>query len=664
MNEFNGQCVVFSYPRFKEAWTVTRSSVKTASQSEGGNLCGIAGIVNFDGRPVDRADLQKMTDTLAHRGPDAQAVWIDGHVGFGHRRLAIRDLSDAGAQPIQDRSAAATVTYNGEIYNDLSIRAALEARGVAPFTSTCDTEVIAPGYREWGLEAFFRLEGMYALGLWDHREQRLVLARDPIGIKPLYYSRVGRSLRFASEIKALLSLADQPRSLNSASLHRYFAQGYAGPERTLVEGIFPLPPGCILVADRQSFRIERFWQPKRSAVTRNLDEALFEFDALWDQVVKDQLISDVPLGLLLSGGIDSALVASALKHHPEVSTYTATFGDRSFDESSLAAVSAQQAGLSQELIAIDTQANLEAVFRDVVAKTDGQLADSSSLAFYALCQRASKKVKVLLTGDGADEFFAGYETYGATMLAHIVGNFVPSHLARLSSLALFASSSRKDGRIRPAEKAARFFAGLANGSGNAHPQWRRYLFPEAQNKVYGSAMRSLLTEDPMADYASSLQGKGGVIDRALIADQSYYLPGDLLMKSDSMSMAHGVEVRVPFLDRRIMEFANGLDLSLLRTSAGQGKRILRRALTRRGLPPGVTKAPKQGFNIPVAAYLAGPLRTVGDKLLDAEADCLSPFLDAGEVRRMWRRHIDGDLAGSYALWTFLSLAVWRTSAGI
>ena len=606
-----------------------------------------------------------LTEALAHRGPDGSGVWVDGNVGLGHRRLAIRDLSDAGAQPRIDTAAKLAVVYNGELYNDLSLRRALGDSAGTSFQTTCDTEVIAPSYRLWGEDAFLKFEGMYAIALWDQEHERLILARDPVGIKPLYFSFVGQSLRFASEIKALLALEDQPRRLSPESLHRFFAQGYPGPARSLIDGIVPLPPGSTLVADRNGWRVTNFWQPQRHTKVIGFEQALHDFERLWTEVVDDQLISDVPVALLLSGGIDSALIAEALPGRADLSAYTATFGLSAFDESGLAATTAKHVKLRQKFVSVDTETDIEARFLDVVAKVDGQLADSSALAFYSLCQSAGKEVRVLLTGDGADEFFAGYETYRATRVATSVAPLLPASGMRFLSDVLFASAAASQAKIGTAEKLARLLAGMANGGNQPHPQWRRYLFPEQIEGLYGNGMKDVDRRvDALDEYAAALGTEGSVMDRALIADQRYYLPGDMLMKTDSMSMAHGVEVRVPFLDRRIMDFANSLDTNLISPLRGPDKRLLRKYLETRGLPASLTRGSKKGFNIPVASYLRNGLRSLGEKLLDREADCLAPFLQPDAVRRLWRSHIDGNSRSSYTLWTFLTLATWRTTAGI
>ncbi len=576
-----------------------------------------------------------------------------------------RDLSDNGKQPMVDARAGVTVTFNGEIYNDHSLRQQLSAQAGATFATACDTEVIAPAYRHWGLDAFLKFEGMFALALWDEVNERLILARDPIGIKPLYYSQVGNSLRFASEIKALLVLDDQPRTLSPTAIHSFLAQGYPGPKHSLIAEIQPLSPGSVLVADRNGINVTQYWRPERKVRYTDQAEAMDHFATLWRQVVDDLLISDVPVGLLLSGGIDSALVAAALDRKDGLKAYTARFDDALFDETSLSAASANHAGMDQVFVSLDLAGDLETKFLDVVAKSDGQLADSSSLAFYSLCQHARGEVPVLLTGDGADEFFAGYETYRATRIAACLDPVVPGALAGGMARLIAAKADLNRGRANVWDKAARFLAGMANGNGVAHSQWRRYLFPEMAEGLYGPAMTGLhRSVDPLSDYSDAYRMGGSVMDSALLADQIHYLPGDLLMKSDTMSMAHGVEVRVPFLDRRIMEFANSLDVSMLSPMRGPDKKFLRDALGRVGLPDQVTRAPKRGFNIPIDAYLRGPLRPLGERLLYQNAGLVEPFLRADAVRTLWRAHLDGELKASYVIWSILTLAAWRDMASL
>lgn len=606
-----------------------------------------------------------MISRLEHRGPDGSGIWVRENVGLGHRRLAIRDLSDGGRQPMEDETGSIHVSCNGEIYNDIDLRRTLEREQGTRFKTTCDAEVIAPAYRHWGTDVFSKFEGMFAVAIWDETRQRLILARDPIGIKPLYFSLVGKSIRFGSEIKALLALPDQPRTLSVEGINSFLAQGYPGPEKSLLNGITPVPPGSYLIADRDGITIERYWAPKRTGELHKLDDAVDAFHELWRTVVGDLLVSDVPVGLLLSGGIDSALVATALKGRSGVGAYTARFRETAFDETGLSSFAAKYANLDQKFVSIDTDDQLEARFLDVVAKSDGQLADSSSLAFHALCEKAKGDVRVLLTGDGADEFFGGYETYRATRMAALLRPVLPSPAAAAIAGLAAAFSGLNRGRVSGADKIARFFAGIANGPDCPHAQWRRYLFPEDARQLLGKEMLDLSSRvDPLADYNAAYDKNLPPIDAALLADQRYYLPGDLLMKSDAMSMAHGVEIRVPFMDTRIMEFANRLHPSLLTPLRGPDKRLLRESLAALDLPREVTRASKRGFNVPVDAYLRGPLKTLGNRLLDQQAERLEPFFRPDAIRNAWREHIDGTSRLSYVLWSALTFAAWREIADL
>lgn len=627
-------------------------------------MCGITGIVNFDGVPVHRDLLLRMTVTLSHRGPDASSVWTRDNVGLGHHRLAIRDLSAAGLQPMAHPTKALVVTYNGEIYNDRQLRRAIEQQSALQFTSTCDTQVITPAYDLWGAAAFDRFEGMFAIAIWDAQEQQLVLARDACGIKPLYYTWDGARVRFASELKALLADHTVPRALSPSALHTYLAQGYPGPSHTLVEDIRPVPPGSYAVFSRQGILVRRYWMPRRTGEITDLSEALGRFRSLWPQVVQDMLVSDVPVGLLLSGGIDSALIATALKDR-SARAFTARYTHKAFDETGAAAVVAAHAGLNHVTVPVDEGLDIEARFRKVVHHFDGNCADSSGFAFHAVCEAARKHVPVVLTGDGADEFFGGYETYFASRLARWLGWVTPRAAARGLSKAFAGLARRDSGRIPTTEKLARLFAGIGLGTGADHVHWRRHSYPDVYRALYGPGLADLADCDPLEEYAQHVRAASGtLVDRCMLADETYYLPGDLLVKSDAMSMAHGLEVRVPFLDRRVMELAGQIHCDLLVPLFGSGKRVLREALSSTGVDPSVVKGPKRGFNVPVAHYLRSALRPLGDRLLVREADVLSPYLSPDGVANLWREHQESKANHGYLLWTLLSLALWRETAGV
>jgi asparagine synthase (glutamine-hydrolysing) len=561
---------------------------------------------------------------------------------------------------MHDPSGAVTVTYNGEIYNDRDLKPAITGKTGVAFRTTCDAEILAPGWLAWESALFARLEGMFALALWDSRHHRLVLARDHIGVKPLYYAREGRSIRFASEVKALLAAPDQPRKLSAEDLHRFLTSGYTGPESSLLEDVKQVPPGCLVIADRDGVRIVRFWKPARNGGIQNLEAAVEAFGPIWQKTVTDMLVSDVPVGLLLSGGIDSALIATELMGSG-LPAFTAQFSG-AWDESRYATQVANASRLPHYLVPINANAEVEATFKSVVHHLDGQIADSSCFPFFKVCQRARERVPVLMSGDGADEFFGGYETYRASRIASWLGAAVPAPVARGASRAFRRAAVGSDKPVSVADKLHRLFSGIAvAGAEHAHAEWRRYLMQDEMTQLYGPGLAGQERVDPLANYSAAVaNGDGDLVDRCLLADQTYYLPADMLLKSDAMSMAHGLELRVPFLHPRIMEFAGMLDASLLTPLFGPDKRILRSALQGRGLGSEVTKRKKHGFNTPVAAMLRNGLRSLGDRLLDREADVLAPHLAPDGVRRMWREHLAVRADHGYALWTLLTLAVWKT----
>jgi asparagine synthase (glutamine-hydrolysing) len=621
-------------------------------------MCGIAGILELSGRPVDRDALLRMTRALAHRGPDDEGTFVAGAVGLGHRRLAIRDLSPAGHQPISDPTGRITVSYNGEIYNEAELRRALERDHGARFRSRCDAELLPAGYLAWREGLFERLEGMFAIALWDAAERRLVLARDPMGIKPLVASRTGSTWRFASELKGLLADPAQPRRLDPEGLHAFLAQGYVGPTATTLSGVESLAPGTWRSIEAAGGRVveRRFFEPARRPEVRRLDEAVDAFLPAFREVLSGITVSDVPIGVLGSGGIDSSLVALALRERAELPVFTACFADPSHDESPRAAEIAALAGQRHHRVPVE-EGDVESEFRAVVRHFDGQVADASGLAFHVLARAVRKHATVVLSGDGADELFGGYDTYRATRVASALARWLPADWLRAAGRAAGRLGGAREERLPPGEIAARFLLG-AGSPGAAHAEWRRLVFGEDLPRLYGPALQPVIDRDPLAAYVRALAGPGALVDRCLLADQRHYLPGDLLPKVDAMSMAHALEVRVPFLERRVIAVAERLDARVLCPLFGRGKRVLRAALARLGAPPSVTRAPKHGFNVPVSRTLRGPLAPLAERLLVAEAERLAPFLDPAGTSALWREHRERRRNHGFALWALLTHAAF------
>ena len=625
-------------------------------------MCGIAGILNLDGRGVERAVLQRMNAALAHRGPDAGETWTDAAVGFAHRRLAIRDLTEAGRQPMSDPAGRITVTYNGEIYNEAELRTELERDFGTVFRSHCDTELLPAGYLAWGDALFSRLEGIFAIGLWDSVNKRLILARDSIGTKPLFFSQVGSTVRFASEIKGILADPSHPREFDAEGLHRFLAMGYVGPDATTMRHIRQVEPGSLTIYENGVESSRRFWQPRRAPVFRRLDEAVEAFLPLFEHVVSDQLISDVPVGILQSGGIDSSLVAWSVAKRGKFPLLTASFAEQSHDESKTAALVAQQTALPHRVVPIHEDPDPAATLKRVVHHFDGQVADESAGPLLLLTAELRRNATVALSGDGADEFFGGYPTYRATRLAQRFGGAIPAAVARSLGKMMYAASGANETRLPATALLSRFLLGLAAGGSFAHAEWRRYIPEFLLPRLYGGALKHLADVSPMSGYRAAIENADGptLLDRCLIADQTWHLPAGLLMKTDAMSMANGVEIRVPFLDRRIMELSGACSLDLIVQPDGPTKPLLRKALRDKGAAEAIWNAPKRGFNNPLSGLLRGTLRPLSETIFENSPDLFAPYLQPDAVRALWREHAGLKRNHSYALWPLLTFALWRS----
>jgi asparagine synthase (glutamine-hydrolysing) len=625
-------------------------------------MCGVAGIYYSDRRLVHEQTLRAMVTALHHRGPDDSGIFIAPGIGLGHARLSIRDLSPDGRQPFADPSGRVMVSYNGEIYNDAEIRAELERDFGFRFRTSCDTEIIPFGYLAWGDRLFDRLEGMFAVALWDRDERRLVLARDGVGIKPLYYSEANGAVRFASEIKGILADPEQAERLSPEGLHAFFAMGYVGPEHTTFEGVRQIAPGTV-VNYCESKRTERkFWRPTRTADITDIQDATSELDRLWTKVVGDQLVSDVPVGVLLSGGIDSTLVALAAdRSRHKLPLFTASFSNQSFDETPVARTVADKIGAELNPVPVDVRSDLGELLAKVVHHYDGQSCDEASLALFLLSREVRRQVTVVLSGDGGDEFFAGYPTYGASKWAARIGPLLPESAWNQFGQLFYRMGSGGQKRLPLSAVAYRFAFGATGDPSLSHANWRRYVPQFMLPKLYGSALRPLLATDPFRGYKAELaNAEGDLIDRCLLADQRWHLPGGLLLKSDAMTMAQSLELRVPLLDRRIMDFAGRCHADLLLSRRGEKKALLRMLARRMEAPAEVTEGAKKGFNAPLAGLLRRELRPTAERVFERDADALDPFISPDGARQLWREHASGSRDHSYAIWPILHFAISRT----
>ncbi len=623
-------------------------------------MCGVTALMRLDGAPVEERVLRRMTQTVAHRGPDGEGIWIEGSIGLGHRRLAIRDLGPTGHQPMISSGGDVVLSYNGEIYNDKELRVSIQRETGYRFLGSSDTEVIVAGWLAWGEEVFTRLDGMFAAILWDRRTKTLCLARDAVGIKPLYRTCTPEFVAVASEIKAILPALKKEPALSASALHAFLAQGYVAPTRSLYDNIEQVPPGTIEVFRDRVWRQRTFWEPRRIGGINSLTEAASEFVAVWEKTIADVLVSDVPVGVLQSGGIDSSLVSlMATRTHPGLRLFSAGFEEPSHDERKMAAISAAASGSPLTVVPVDVDHDAAQLFTSVVRHFDGQVADASALAVFALSRTVRQHVKVVLSGDGADEFFAGYTTYTASQAAHAIRKLVPSSLASIFGRGLGALGGANERRLPPIQILSRFLLGL--GGRQPHTEWRRLVPAFVLPDLYGPGLMPELAHSPLAGYEAAMKGETS-LDACLLADQNFYLPADMLTKVDAMSMAHGLEVRVPFLSRSVLDLAARIDAKVLHPLSGPPKAPLRQALEILGGPKTISRAAKRGFNVPVDRLLRGSLAGLAGRLLDREADDLAPWLSPSTVRSLWHQHRDNRRSWGYALWPILTFATWRKTA--
>ncbi len=615
-------------------------------------MCGICGLAGRNGAGVEPARLRAMNEHLRHRGPDDAGELYDGPVGLAMRRLSIIGLGN-GHQPIANEDGSIHIVLNGEIYNHEQLRGELRARGHS-FSTDSDVEVVIHAYEDEGLDCLKRLRGMFALALWDVRAQRLVLARDAFGIKPLYWTERREGLAFASELKALMRDPAFSRELDPAALEAYLAFNSIPAPMTIFRAARKLRPGHLLIWQDGRTDVRCWSRPKPVPAGRERAESADELaeelrDRLRDSV-RAHLVSDVPVGVLLSGGVDSsALTALAAEESSaRLSTFSIGFEEKSFDELDRARLVARRYGTDhhEEVLrpdAVDLLPRLAQAF-------DEPMADSSSLATWLVCELASRHVKVVLSGEGADELFGGYFTYVADELATWVGR--PAALA--APLARMLPSSSR--RVSLDYKLKRFTAAAA-----LPPLERHHAFKE----IFGAEMRHALLNgsaagsDPVELLRARHAETAGVeaIARLQDVDVGIYLPDDLLVKTDRTSMAHSLEARVPFLDPEVYELAGALPRHL-RVRAGAKKRLLRKAIEPL-VPRSIVHGPKRGFSIPAAAWLRNELKPMAQDLLAPDVIRRQGIFAPEAVTDVLERHTSGREDLSRQLWGLLTFAVWH-----
>jgi asparagine synthase (glutamine-hydrolysing) len=621
-------------------------------------MCGICGIYEFSrGRPADGELLEQMNATLVHRGPDGGGVQLDGPVGLAARRLAIIDLQH-GDQPMVAADGDVCVVQNGEILNHLELRAELERDG-ARFRTRCDTEVLLHAYLRHGPEFVSRLRGMFAIALWDRRQARLLLARDRFGIKPLYYElRPGR-LSFASELKALLRQPSFSRDVDPDALHAFLAFNSIPAPLTIYRSARKLPPGHLLICDGDGARISRYARPAPAPADElrgeSADELAGELRERLEESVRAHLLADVPVGVLLSGGVDSSvLTALAARVSPyRVSTFSIGFKERSFNELDLARRVAARYGTDHHELVVAP--HVGELLPKLVAAFDEPFADSSSIPTYLVSELAAQHVKVVLSGEGGDELFGGYETYSADQLALRVG----AAAARLAPLVERLPSS--SGRVSLDYRAKRFVRASALPPLERHHGWKEIFSPAQQAELLQPDWRRA-PSDPLGVWRERFAetSDAPLLARLQDVDLGIYLADDLLVKTDRMSMAHSLEARVPYLDPVVAELALALPTAM-KVRGLSKKRLLRRTAAEL-IPREIVRARKRGFSIPAAAWLRGELEPLARELLAPERIRGQGFFEPGFVIRLLDEHVARRQDHSRQLWGLISFSLWAEQA--
>ena len=625
-------------------------------------MCGIAGILEFErDTRVDISALRRMCAVMEHRGPDDEGVFVDGAIGLGVRRLSIIDLA-TGHQPIGNEDGSVTIVFNGEIYNHAELRAQLEGRGHS-YRTHSDTETIVHLYEEYGRECVKHLRGMFAFAIWDGRKKSLFLARDRLGIKPLYYHRSRERFLFGSEMKVILAAGLKPLFRRGA-LPEYLAFGYLSGEQTFYENVCKLMPGCTLEVDsREAVTLESYWDlPAEAGPERAEGYYIERYRELLEQAVSSHLMSDVPLGVFLSGGLDSSAVAALMTkvRREPIETFSVGYGEENYSELSYARVVARHIQSKHHEVVVGREDFFQALPR-LIWHEDEPIAWPSSVPLYFVAQLARERVKVVLTGEGSDETLAGYTRHAFSLKnarADLVYRRVLPEFIRRGIRGWISGSSLLNAPTR--RKLMHTFVALDGKS------WESFYFDNFYSAFGEGEQGKLLTEalnsefQPGSAYASVLgyweRSTGEMLQRMLYTDIKTYLV-ELLMKQDSMSMAASIESRVPFLDHTLAEFAMSIP-ARYQVRGLAGKRILKKAM--QGLlPQEVLERPKMGFPTPWSGWLAGPQLAGIERFLLEPRSVERGLFQRTYVESIFREHRSGRRDNYDRIWRLLNLELWQ-----
>ncbi len=623
-------------------------------------MCGIAG---FNWK--DQALAQAMGHEIAHRGPDQQGVYVDDEISLAHQRLSILDLSEHGRQPMSNISCAKCahplwVVFNGEIYNFKEVRRLLESKGHV-FTSSCDTEVILHAYAEYGKDCIHHFNGMFAIALWDIQNKELFIARDRLGVKPLYYYFKDGKFIFASEIKAILKDPSISREVNPKAIYDYLGYEFVPATQTMFRDIYKLPPSHYLIFKNKQIQIGRYWDvqfnPEKELSGKDEKKIQNEIIDRLSESVRKRLISDVPLGVFLSGGLDSSSVVALMTRHMKepVKTFSLGYEDPSFSELDYARQIAKQFKTEHTEIIIEPLS--VPLFEKAVWHLDEPMTDLSTIPFMLICKKAKEKVTVCLSGEGGDEVFVGYDRFKASKFDQMFQK-IPAPIRQYILNPLIQKlpdQSQKKGLFNVIR---RFMDGSNLSQSGHHMRWQYFLNPTKNHLLFSDEVLNQVNPNPFGLIEKVLQNCSSKnrLDQEIYIDLRFTMPDSVLMKVDKMSMATALEVRVPFLDYEFIEFCATIPSSL-KLKGFRTKAIFRDSLNGI-LPPNICERGKQGYSFPIKNWLRQELKSYMIELLN-ESPLIRESLKVDYIRLLIEQHLARTHNHNHILWALMNLALWH-----
>ena len=620
-------------------------------------MCGIAGFSQFNQVKAKQQTLVEMSDAIFHRGPDAGGEYIDDDIALCHRRLSIIDLSDAGVQPMSSFDDKYVIAFNGEIYNFLELRTTLQAEGYE-FNTHTDTEVILALYSKYGETCLEHLNGMFAFALWDKEKKELFVARDRMGKKPLYYYFDNKNIFFASELKSLLVLPNIPRNIREDAVYDFFAYQYIPDPKTIFENIYKLEPGHFITVNANGFKKTEYWDISFVQTSNDSEEKLkADLTEFIDDCTKQRMISDVPLGAFLSGGVDSSGIVALMAKNSEsaITTCSIGFDDEKYNEVDFARSVAEQYKTNHHEFTVHQ--NVKDELNHIVGFFDEPFADPSLIPTYFVSELAKQKVTVAVAGDGGDEVFAGYEKYSVDNVENQLRQKFPSIVRRY----IFPPLAKLAGCIkaRPFRRAKSLLTSLSVEPAMGFYITNSFITDDIWNNLVNEKMKSNLNGYHPSKITIDAYHKADGPDhlsKVLYTDMKTYLPGGILVKVDRMSMANSLEVRAPILDYKLVEFAATIP-SKFKFNNGEKKYILKE-IFKPFLSDDILYRKKMGFSVPLAEWLRGDLKEiVEDCLFNREAGLVSYFKQE-IIHKMWQQHQKKELDYSAPLWSMLMFQMW------